>query len=152
MTSLSHEQRLQILKEQMMPRYEYHGYLLSHYDGDTATFLVDQGLDGWTKQTFRLYRINSPEIRGESRVAGLAAKQQLADMFDKFAIAEHEFGKVFLIRTHKRKRAQAGRRRAKKGKYGRYLVEILGIDHERVVPVNLNDRMIETGHAIEFMP
>lgn len=149
--TLSHSQKLQIATQQLTPAYEYHAVWLSHYDGDTATFLVDLGLEGWTKQAFRLYGINTPELRKPTRDAGEAAKAYLGELKAKYAIADTAFGPLFKLKTHKRKRAKDGRQRAQKGKYGRYLAEILGLDRENAAVINLNDAMLRAGHAVEFM-
>jgi endonuclease YncB( thermonuclease family) len=52
--------------------YTYKSKVTKVYDGDTITVEVDLGFSN--SQTFRLLRINCPEVRGESREEGLKAE------------------------------------------------------------------------------
>lgn len=92
-------------------------------DGDTLHLDVDLGFDIKRKDAFRLYGLNAPEMSTE---AGLAAKEWL--------IAKLTEG-VLIITTHKDRRE----------KYGRYLAT-LWIDQK-----NVNQAMIEEGHAVPYM-
>lgn len=151
MVELSHTQRLRKALDDLKPRYEFYATILSNYDGDTVTMLVDLGLGTFVKHSFRLYGINTPELRRPTYDEGKAAKDFLADLLDKHAVAKTHFGNTFLIRTHKRNRAQEGRQRAKKGKYGRYLIEILGVDRESAQIINLNDTLVDNNHAEPYL-
>jgi len=108
--------------------YNYKAYIASVYDGDTCTADIDLGLGVYVKgEKLRLSRINAPEIRGEERPEGLLSRDFLREKID---------GKQVIIQTTK----------DKKGKYGRYLAEILlddGIDNI----VNINDLLVESGFA-----
>lgn len=111
--------------------YTYRARLASNsttpiYDGDTARFEVDLGF-GMTANlgSCRLFGIDTPELRGDEREAGLAARD-----FVRQLIPEDEW---FTVRTHK----------DKKGKYGRYLVDIYLDDGTHV-----NAAIVGAGHGV----
>jgi len=110
--------------------YYYKAYVVSVYDGDTITVNLDLGL-GITriKEKIRLYGINTPEIRGgtaESKAKGIEARDFLRRRI---------LNKTVIIQTHK----------DKSGKYGR----LLGVVWKG--SVNMNQRLIEKGHAVEYL-
>ena len=108
--------------------YYYRAYIVSVYDGDTCRADIDLGMGVWIRnEKLRLLRINAPELHGTERERGLAARD-----FLRSQILEKE---VF-IQTRKDRR----------GKYGRYLAEIW--KEEAGGWVNLNDRLVEAGHAV----
>ena len=52
--------------------YHYKAFISAAYDGDTVTADIDLGLKTFVKgEKLRLNRINTPEVRGEEREAGL---------------------------------------------------------------------------------
>ena len=102
--------------------YVYRARITQVVDGDTVDADVDLGFGIHFHTRFRLYGIDAWEKRGAERERGLAARAWLADR-----IADREI----LIESI----------RDRQGKYGRYLV-ILWADGE-----NLNDRLVELGHA-----
>lgn len=108
--------------------YFYRSQVVSVYDGDTIRVDIDLGLKTWIRnEKIRLARINTPELRGAERPQGLAARDFLRDL-----IADKE---IFLQTL-----------KDKQGKYGRYLGEIwLEIRGEWV---NINDYLVQNGHAI----
>lgn len=58
--------------------YCYRANVISVYDGDTVRADLDLGLKTWIKnENLRLARINTPELRGDEREAGLAARDFL---------------------------------------------------------------------------
>ena len=66
----------------------------------------DLGLESWLHgQKLRLYGINTPEVRGASRPAGLTARDFLRQLID---------GKEVYLKTY----------RDRRGKYGRYLATV----------------------------
>lgn len=86
--------------------YEYRAYVRKVYDGDTITVDIDLGFGMMAcNQKIRLLRINAPEIRGESRPAGLRSRDALRKKISN---------KWVKIKTKK----------DKKGKYGRWLAEV----------------------------
>jgi len=103
--------------------YTYKAKITSVYDGDTVTADVDFGFHVWVHgEKLRLNRINTPEVRGAERPQGLISRDWLR---------ERLIGKDVLIRTTK----------DKKGKYGRYLVEIY------LDGININDQLVDEGLA-----
>jgi micrococcal nuclease len=109
--------------------YRYRAVIRSVYDGDTCTVDIDLGLGIWVHgEKLRLVRIDAPEVRGETRPAGLAARDFLRERID---------GQEVIVQTVK----------DSKGKYGRYLAEIYrrAADGEWV---NVNDELVSHGHAI----
>lgn len=106
-------------------RYLYDGIFVSAYDADSITVDVDLGFGVWIKnQKFRLWGIDAPEIRGAERPAGLLAKEYLLSHLTP--------GQRIRFRTIK----------DKKGKYGRWLAQILLVNGK-----TLNDLMIQEGFA-----
>ena len=103
--------------------YTYKATIVSVYDGDTVTADIDLGFRVWIRdEKLRLSRINTPEVRGVQRPEGLISRDWLRDMI---------LGKEVIIKTIK----------DKKGKYGRYIVEIY-FDGQ-----NINDLLVENGLA-----
>ncbi|MDZ7344371.1 MAG: thermonuclease family protein [candidate division KSB1 bacterium] len=108
--------------------YHYQAKVASVYDGDTCTLDIDVGLHVWVHdEKIRLSRIDAPEIRGDERPAGLAARDFLRHLIE---------GKEVHIQTIK----------DQKEKYGRYLAEIYVQQHGAWV--NVNDLMVQNGHAV----
>jgi len=107
--------------------YEYKAIITSVYDGDTVTANIDLGFGVvLKKQKLRLYGINTPEVRGSSKEEG----KKVRDL-----VREKILDKEVLIKTY----------RDKKGKYGRWLAEII---HEEE---NINDWLITEGHAVPYL-
>ena len=108
--------------------YYYRAKIVSVYDGDTCRADIDLGLGIWVRnEKLRLLRINAPELRGDEKAAGKASRDFLREQI---------LGKEVFIQSHKDKR----------GKYGRYLAEIWL--EEAGIWININDRLVEAGHAI----
>lgn len=57
--------------------FEYHAKATRVVDGDTVWLDVDLGFGIHTNSDFRLYGINTPEVVGATRTAGLASKVEL---------------------------------------------------------------------------
>ena len=74
------------------------------------------------KQKARLLGINTPEVRGNEREAGLVSRDRLRELID---------GKDIIIATHK----------DKGGKYGRLLATIF------LDGVNINQQLVDEGLA-----
>ena len=109
--------------------YHYRATVLTVYDGDTCTVDIDLGLNVWIrKEKLRLHRINAPELRGKDREVGLKSRDFLRSQIE---------GKEIILQTIKDKRE----------KYGRYLAEIW-LEDKNGAKINLNDLMVEKGHAI----
>ncbi len=103
--------------------YTYRAVVTSVYDGDTVTADVDLGFRVWIRsEKLRLARIDAPEVRGPERPLGLISRDWLREKL---------LGKEVIIKTFKDKR----------GKYGRYLVDIF------LQGRNINDWLVEEGLA-----
>ncbi len=116
----------------VQPAYVYRARL-SHrsngrhavYDGDTVWITVDYGFGGTLDLgACRLFGINAPELRGDEKVRGRLSRD--------FLRARLNDADWFIVETIK----------DKKGKYGRYLVNIW------VDGVFLNKQLVEQGHAV----
>lgn len=124
--------------------YEYTGTLVRVVDGDTVilslrrTIVVDidfgfyvkdkLSLDKTAEVSFRLKGIDSPEIVGENKAKGIAAKAFLADLL---------VAKPLRVVSYKT------------DKYGRWLADIfIAVDG---VEKSVNQLMIEAGHAVPYM-
>lgn len=114
--------------------YFYKAKVASIYDGDTIRADLDLGL-GVLKinQPLRLYGINAPEVRGESKILGKASRDYLRSILE---------GQEIVIETIK----------DKKGKYGRYLAVIWVKGNGKWCEINewcsANDQLVKAGHAI----
>ncbi len=103
--------------------YEYRAFVRKVYDGDTITVDFDLGFDILLKdQKIRLSRINTPEVRGKEREAGLRSRD---------ALREKISNKWVVIKTQK----------DKKGKFGRWLGEVWLDD------TCMNDWLLREGYA-----
>ena len=102
--------------------YEYKAKVIKVYDGDTITVLVDLGFKITITETIGFYGLNTPEVRGVERPEGLIARDRLR---------ERILDKDVTIKTKK----------DKKGKYGRYIAEIV-LEEE-----NINEWLITEGLA-----
>ena len=101
-------------------------------DGDTIDVTIDLGFDILYKTRVRLYGINTPESRTrdlEEKERGLAAKERLSELINE--------NPDLLLRT------------SKKGKFGRYLGELV-IRKENTIDKTINDILVEEGHAQSY--
>ena len=107
--------------------FHYSAQVLSVYDGDTCRVDIDLGMGIWVRnEKLRLVRIDAPEVTGDSKARGFAARDWLRERID---------GREILIETIKDKR----------GKYGRYLAEIWLPENDGFI--NINDELVEKGFA-----
>jgi micrococcal nuclease len=113
--------------------YHYKAEVLSVYDGDTITVMIDQGMKHFARVKVRMIGINTPEIRTkdlEEKARGYAAKDYLKSRIE---------GKTIVINT------------VKKGKFGRWLGVIwLYEEGMEELGESLNDEMIRMGHAVAY--
>jgi micrococcal nuclease len=107
--------------------YTYNAHVVSVYDGDTITVDIDLGFDvNMRSLKIRLYGINAPEVRGTTKLLGLASRDALrARILDKNIV----------IRTI----------RDKQEKYGRWL-GLVELDGE-----NINDWLVKNNYAVVYM-
>lgn len=109
--------------------YHYHAEVTSVYDGDTCTVDIDLGLGVWVRgEKIRFYRINAPEVRGASKVAGKKSRDYLRGLIDKQSV---------ILKTVK----------DKKGKYGRYLADVWVADEAGKLYC-VNDKLVQEGFAV----
>ena len=93
------------------------------YDGDTVTLDIDLGFNhSMNNQKIRLFGINTPEVRGVERKAGLISKQRVKELI---------LSKNVTLISHK----------DKTGKYGRWLGTII------VDGINVNQLLLDEGLA-----
>ena len=109
--------------------FEYYAKVLKIVDGDTIDVMVDLGMGVHRKERLRFSRINAWETRGEHKAKGKLAKARVAELIP--------VGEKIIVKTEKDKR----------GKYGRYIAEIYIISE---MNINLNDLLLNEGHAVLY--
>lgn len=97
------------------------------YDGDTVKLVLDLGFSVKMKMTLRLAGIDTPELRGDEREAGLVSRNWLRE---QLLIARDEDIDV-IVKTSK----------DKTGKYGRMLATIY------IDGLNINETLVDKGLA-----
>jgi micrococcal nuclease len=107
--------------------YIYKAYIKSIFDGDTITAVIDLGCHIKVEKQIRLYGINTPELRGDTKLAGLEARDFLSSQI---------LNKDVYIQTFKDKTE----------KYGRLLAKIY-IEGGTYI----NELMVSSGHAVPYM-
>jgi len=112
------------------PSYVYRAKVTNNYDGDTLTVTIDQGLRSFlVGEKVRLYKYDTPELRGPTRSMGLIVRDLVREMIEQCD------GEV-LIRTHKDKTC----------KYGRWLAEVF-LFPANAAPIALGPWLHEHGYA-----
>lgn len=112
-------------------KYTYNAIVKSVYDGDTIRVDIDLGFGVWLfDQSIRLFDINSPEIRGETKSLGQISKNRLSALI---------LDRKIKLETIK----------DKKEKYGRWLgIIFLEIEDKEIC---INDLMISEGLAVKYL-
>ena len=114
--------------------YYYAAQVTEVYDGDTLTVDLDLGLGLWRHgQTIRLWRVNTPEVKGAEKERGL----QVRDFVCKMVL-----NKPILLRTILDRRGED-----RTEKFGRLLGEVL-IEDENGEQINLNDLLLAQGMGL----
>ena len=112
--------------------YHYKITVTKVVDGDTIYGEVDLGFNiSAKKMEFRLAEVNTPETKGENRIAGLASKKFVEDVL---------LNKEVCILTKK----------DSKEKYGRYLAWLYYKDADNLW-ICLNKKLVELNLAVPFM-
>lgn len=113
--------------------YTYKAKVLSVYDGDSLRLDIDLGFKVvMQNQRVRLLGIDTPEVRGEEREAGLVARDYMRDLL---------LDKEVIITTIK----------DSYGKYGRWLVDIFLPDSTQESGfLNVNEHLISEGLAVPY--
>jgi len=114
----------------MNPAYEYEAKVIDVYDGDTITCDVDLGFHITARIKFRLFGIDTPELRGEEREEGLRVRD---------IVRERILNKQVLLKSHK----------GKTGKYGRWLAEVIFNDDDGM-KTNLNLLLVAERNAVSY--
>tara|TARA_Y100001937_G_C7028040_1_gene288743 strand:- start:294 stop:644 length:351 start_codon:yes stop_codon:yes gene_type:complete len=113
--------------------YTYKAKVLSVYDGDTITCLLDLGFNIHVKEKFRLYGIDTPEIKTkdlQEKKEGFKAKHRLQDLIE---------GKNVVLKV------------IKKGKFGRWISIVYLNESELLLNKSVNDLLVEENLAKPFM-
>lgn len=113
--------------------YTYKAKVLSVYDGDTITCLLDLGFNIHVKEKFRLYGINTPEIRTkdlEEKAKGYKSKKRLQELIEEKEVIL----KVF-----------------KKGKFGRWIAAVYLNENKLLNDKSVNNLLVEENLAVPFM-
>lgn len=105
--------------------YEYSARLNRVVDGDTLWLYVDLGFGVSVNFDFRLYGVNTPEVIGPTRTAGLAAKAELERLL--------ALGPLRIV-TYKA------------DKYGRWLAEVF-VQPLKAPEIKINDALLRGGFA-----
>ena len=113
---------------------DYTATVISAYDGDTATVIIDLGLKVSVEKRLRFYGIDTPEMTGSEKVEGKKVRDFVRSLI---------LGKKITVRTIEDKKG-----REETGKFGRLLaillVEINGKQ------VNLNELLLKKGYAVAY--
>ena len=111
--------------------YQYIAQITAAHDGDTITANIDLGFKNWRmEEKLRLFGINTPELRGDTMQAAIAARDFLRGLV---------LNKTVRIETLKDKQE----------KYGRYLAKIyVEIEGKEIF---VNDLLVEKGFAVAYM-
>jgi len=108
-----------------MPSYRYRAEIVRWVDGDTVDVVVDLGFKIQTKQRLRLFGVNTPE-RGKP---GFREATEYCE-------GRAPQGSTVEVSTYKT------------GKFGRWLADVFVDGDEDSV----NKGLLETGHAVEYLP
>lgn len=109
--------------------WTYRCWVRDVYDGDTIRVDFDLGLDFKAEnQRVRLIGVNTPEIKGRRRRAGIAARD---------FVRERILSRPVILQTQ----------RDAKGRYGRWLATCWYRYAESGPWTNLNAELLDTGHA-----
>lgn len=108
--------------------YTYTAKLITIVDADTFKLEVDLGFHTWLRATFRLARINAPELM---TFEGVAAKQFVVETL----------AAATLIRIES----------TRSEKYGRWLCELnFQTAASKFQWTNLNNELLRQGHAVKW--
>lgn len=109
--------------------YQYAAHVISVYDGDTCRVDIDLGFHTWIhNERIRLARIDTPELRGAEREAGLMARDYLRKLVLDCDVR---------IETN----------RDRQGKYGRFLAE-MWVARPDGSYLHVNEDLVAAGHAV----
>lgn len=113
--------------------YSYKAKVISVYDGDTITCMLDLGFNIHVREKFRLYGIDTPEIKTkdiQEKKEGYRSKARLEELIKDKEI----YIKVL-----------------KKGKFGRWVSKIYLTEADMLIDNSINQLLIKEGLAKPFM-
>ncbi len=111
--------------------WTFQARLVKVIDGDTLDICLDAAFRRTGTERLRLLGVNTPELKGATRPAGLAATYFVKDWLSE-ALGDWPL----IVRTEK------------SDAFGRYLAWVWRRSDERC----LNSDIIEAGHGVVFMP
>jgi len=112
--------------------YEYAAHVISVYDGDTFRADVDLGFRVTCRGLdFRMLGINAPEVRGETRAAGLASRDALRHLVLDLDVTIH---------THLDEQE----------KYGRWLAQVF-VSGPDAPMLDVNKWLVDNQFALPYM-
>ena len=122
----------------------YRATWLNVVDGDTIDIRTDLGFDmAGLKMRLRLLNIDTPEVTGATKEAGLAAKSFTHDWLMTHA---DENGRVFIRTLRSTKDVD------KKDSFGRYLATIYNlVDGDTCGDHCLNAALLDSGNATPYL-
>lgn len=110
-------------------KWIFYGKLYRTIDGDTIQAEIDQGFDDFKRPVFRLFGLDTPEMKGETKWMGEMARTHLENM-----LVEEEL--IF--------------ESIKIDKYGPRYDAIVTIDKLLGPKINPTSKMIEDGYGLPF--
>ena len=128
----------------MGPSFQFPVVITRVVDGDTVDARIDMGFKIVYEERIRLLGLDTPESftsNKKEKVLGLAAKARIKELIAQANVLPKKRGKKDVIL----KTSKHG-----KGKFGRILGEIW-INANTGEGININEQMIEDGHARWYM-
>lgn len=111
--------------------WAYRARLVRVIDGDTLDLVIDAGFRSTREERVRLLGVNTPEVKGATRQAGVAARTFVEDWLSRVAEGDEW---PLIVQTHKG------------DAFGRYLARLW----RRSDGACLNDTLLMAGHAVVF--
>ena len=108
--------------------YSRRAEIIRVVDGDTIECTIDLGLKIYKKTKIRIFGINCPETKGDSKPAGLVSKAFTKEWFAT--------NKEFMVRTVNQ---------GKEDSFGRLIAEVSSMDG-----VSLGDTLLGLGYAVKY--
>ena len=128
----------------MGPSFQFPVVITRVVDGDTVDARIDMGFKIVYEERIRLLGLDTPESftsNKKEKVLGLAAKARIKELIAEANVIPKKRGKKDVVL----KTSKHG-----KGKFGRILGEIW-INANTGTGININEQMIEEGHARWYM-
>ena len=111
--------------------WDYRAKLKRIVDGDTLEVIIDVGFHGTQTEQLRLLGVNTPEMKGASREAGLKAKQFTHEWLIQAGQSPSEW--PLIVNTEK------------DDVFGRYLATV----YRTADFVSLNQALLNSGNAVK---